>query len=125
MLPINDRYPIADLIQACRDYVEISGRRISFEWALINDVNDSPEQAQKLANLLEGLNCHVNLIPLNPTEGFAGKKSTRERVSTFRNVLTAKGISCTVRVRRGIDIQAGCGQLAEGKNDQIFTHSIS
>lgn len=119
MLPINDRYPIADLIQACRDYVDISGRRITFEWALINDVNDSPEQAHKLADLLEDLNCHVNLIPLNPTEGFAGKKSVRERVSEFRNVIHSKGISCTVRVRRGIDIHAGCGQLAEGNDYQI------
>lgn len=118
MLPINERYPIAELIQACEEYVEISGRRITFEWALIKDVNDSPEQAQKLANLLEGLNCHVNIIPLNPTEGFAGKKSTRERVAEFQKTLKSKGISCTVRVRRGIDIQAGCGQLAESNASQ-------
>ena len=125
MLPINDRYPIADLIQACKEYVDVSGRRITFEWALINDVNDSPEQAQKLANLLEGLNCHVNLIPLNPTQGFGGKKSTRERVSEFRKILSAKGISCTVRVRRGIDIQAGCGQLAESKKTKEVSPSGS
>lgn len=124
MLPINDRYPIADLIQACREYVEVSGRRITFEWALINDVNDGPDQAQKLANLLEGLNCHVNLIPLNPTEGFAGKKSTRGRVSEFRKILSTKGISCTVRVRRGIDIHAGCGQLAEGKKNAVISPSV-
>lgn len=115
MLPVNERYPIADLIQACRDYVEMSGRRVTFEWALIADVNDSFEQASKLAGLLEGLNCHVNLIPLNPTKGFEGTRSTRARVAAFRKILTDKGISCTVRVRRGIDIQAGCGQLAEGE----------
>jgi 23S rRNA (adenine2503-C2)-methyltransferase len=113
MLPVNDRYPIADLIQACRNYTEESGRRISFEWALIQGTNDTPEQAHKLAALLAGLNCHVNLIPLNPTEGFAGDKSSRERVSDFRAILLEQGVSCTVRVRRGIDIQAGCGQLAE------------
>jgi 23S rRNA (adenine2503-C2)-methyltransferase len=113
MLPINDRYPIADLIQACHEYVEQSGRRITFEWALIKDVNDSTEQAIELAQLLKGLNCHVNIIPLNPTKGFAGARSTRERVAEFRDILHAEGISCTVRVRRGIDIQAGCGQLAE------------
>lgn len=113
MLPVNDRYPIADLIEACRDYTQQSGRRITFEWALIQGTNDTPEEAHRLAALLAGLNCHVNLIPLNPTQGFAGDKSSRDRVADFRSVLLEHGISCTVRVRRGIDIQAGCGQLAE------------
>lgn len=113
MLPVNDRYPISKLLEACRDYVSETGRRITFEWALIQGVNDTPEQAHKLAKLLVGLNCHVNVIPLNPTNGYEGQRSTRERVSAFRDILEAEGISCTVRVRRGIDIQAGCGQLAE------------
>ncbi|MCL4258951.1 MAG: radical SAM protein, partial [Anaerolineales bacterium] len=118
MLPVNNRYPIKDLIQACRDYVQTTGRRITFEWALINGVNDTPEQARKLAALLQGLNCHVNVIPLNPTRGYPGQRSTRERVAEFRSILEAAGISCTVRVRRGIDIQAGCGQLAESEGQQ-------
>lgn len=113
MLPVNKRFPIKELIDACRDYVATTGRRITFEWALIQDVNDSEEEATNLARLLKGLNCHVNVIPLNPTRGYNGARSTRERVSAFRDVLEAHGISCTVRVRRGIDIQAGCGQLAE------------
>lgn len=113
MLPVNHRYPIKDLIQACREYVDFTGRRITFEWALIQNVNDSPEEAQHLAELLSGLNCHVNVIPLNPTRGYSGERSTRGRVATFRDILESHGISCTVRVRRGIDIQAGCGQLAE------------
>lgn len=113
MLPVNQRYPIKDLIQACREYVEVTGRRITFEWALIQNVNDSPEEAHRLAELLRGLNCHVNVIPLNPTRGYDGERSTRERVAAFRDILSTHGISCTVRVRRGIDIQAGCGQLAE------------
>ncbi len=113
MLPVNQRYPIKDLIQACRDYVETTGRRITFEWALIQNVNDGPDEARRLAELLAGLNCHVNVIPLNPTRGYSGERSTRERVSAFRDILESHGISCTVRVRRGIDIQAGCGQLAE------------
>jgi 23S rRNA (adenine2503-C2)-methyltransferase len=113
MLPINKRYPIKDLLQACREYVSITGRRLTFEWALIQDVNDSPEEAKRLATLLRELNCHVNVIPLNPTKGYSGERSTRERVAAFRDVLVNAGISCTVRVRRGIDIQAGCGQLAE------------
>jgi 23S rRNA (adenine2503-C2)-methyltransferase len=113
MLPINDRYPIKDLIAACREYVQATGRRITFEWALINGINDTPEQAHKLAALLQGLNCHVNVIPLNPTRGYPGQRSTREHVSEFKAILEAAGVPCTVRVRRGIDIQAGCGQLAE------------
>lgn len=113
MLPVNDRYPIADLMAACREYTEKSGRRITFEWALIHGKNDSPEQARQLAELLGRLNCHVNLIPLNPTQGYEGQKSSREHVKAFRSVLEEHGISATVRVRRGIDIQAGCGQLAE------------
>lgn len=113
MLPVNKRFPIKELIDACRDYVTTTGRRITFEWALIQNVNDSPEEAANLARLLKGINCHVNVIPLNPTHGYSGARSTRDRVAAFRDVLEAQGISCTVRVRRGIDIQAGCGQLAE------------
>jgi 23S rRNA (adenine2503-C2)-methyltransferase len=112
MLPIATRYPIPELIDACRDYTEKTRRRISFEWALIQDVNDKPEQAKKLADLLEGLLCHVNLIPLNPTESYQGQRSNQKRVEAFHHILEARGIPCTVRVRRGIDIQAGCGQLA-------------
>lgn len=115
MLPVNNRYPLAELLAACREYVELTSRRITFEWALIYGVNDSPEQALKLANLLGGLSCHVNVIPLNPTEKYAGKATTRERAVAFQKTLEARGIPCTVRVRRGIDIQAGCGQLAAGQ----------
>ncbi len=113
MLPINDRYPIQELIRACREYTEATGRRVTFEWALIQNQNDSPEEAGRLVKLLQGLNCHVNIIPLNPTQGYAGQRSTRESVAAFKQILDNAGISCTVRVRRGIDIQAGCGQLAE------------
>lgn len=112
MLPVNKRYPIEELIAACRDYVNATGRRITFEWALINGVNDTPEQAEKLARLLKGLLCHVNAIPLNPTTGYTGQATTRERSSAFQQTLERHGIPCTIRIRRGIDIQAGCGQLA-------------
>ncbi|HOO92381.1 MAG TPA: 23S rRNA (adenine(2503)-C2)-methyltransferase, partial [Opitutales bacterium] len=105
-------YPIADLIAACRDYVTETGRRITFEWALIHGVNDTPAEAAKLAGLLKGLLCHVNAIPLNPTEGFDGKSTTQTRAEAFRQILENAGIPCTIRIRRGIDIQAGCGQLA-------------
>lgn len=111
LVPINRRYPLAQLLAACRNYVARTGRRITFEWALIRDVNDTPEQARALVRLISGLLCHVNVIPLNPTRGYAGAPSTRERVAAFREILERAGIPCTVRVRRGIDIQAGCGQL--------------
>lgn len=112
MLPINKKYPIRNLLDACRDYVKTTGRRITFEWALINEVNDTPEQAKILAGLLAGINCHVNAIPLNPTTGYNGKATSRVRAETFRQILEDNGIPCTIRMRRGIDIRAGCGQLA-------------
>lgn len=115
MLPINKRYPIDELLAACREYVEKTSRRITFEWALIEGVNDTPEQARLLGARLRGLLCHVNLIPLNPTHGYKGRGSTQERAKAFIAELSHYGIPCTLRMRRGIDIQAGCGQLATGK----------
>jgi 23S rRNA (adenine2503-C2)-methyltransferase len=112
MMPVNKRYPIEALLDACRQYVATTGRRITFEWALIRDVNDSPEVARRLAQRLRGLLCHVNVIPLNPTSHFSGQATTRERAEAFKAVLEENGIPCTIRIRRGIDIQAGCGQLA-------------
>jgi 23S rRNA (adenine2503-C2)-methyltransferase len=115
MMPINLKYPVQELIQACWEYTHKTHRRITFEWALIQDVNDSIEQAGKLGKLLEDMLCHVNVIPLNPTEGYDGQASTKERAQAFKSELGRYGISCTIRLRRGIDIQAGCGQLAHAK----------
>ncbi len=112
MMPINKRYKIAEVLEACEYYVAKTSRRVTFEWALIHGVNDMPEVAKKLAALLRGLMCHVNAIPLNPTKGFEGKGADRERAGIFKETLEAGGIPCTIRMRRGIDIQAGCGQLA-------------
>ena len=111
MLPINRRYPIEVLLAACRAYIAATQRRISFEWALIEGVNDTPEQAQALAQLITGMLCHVNLIPLNPTRGYAGSASTRRRILAFRARLDAARIPNSLRTRRGLDIHAGCGQL--------------
>lgn len=111
MLPINKRYPIEVLLATCRAYTAATHRRISFEWALIEHVNDTPEQAQALAQSIKGMLCHVNLIPLNPTHGYAGSASTRERIAAFRAILDAAHIPNSLRIRRGIDIHAGCGQL--------------
>lgn len=113
LIPINRKWPIAELMDAIRYYIEKTHRRITFEWALINGENDTIAQAQKLGELVQGMLCHVNLIPLNPTAGYGGAPSSLERVDKFREVLTAYGVSSTVRVRRGIDIQAGCGQLRD------------
>ena len=111
LVPINKRYPLDVLMSAVRQYIERTRRRVSFEWALIEGVNDTPEQARALAKLVKRMLCHVNLIPLNPTSGYSGAASTRERIAAFRSVLEAAGIPNTLRLRRGIDIQAGCGQL--------------
>ncbi|HEX3053331.1 MAG TPA: 23S rRNA (adenine(2503)-C(2))-methyltransferase RlmN [Aggregatilineaceae bacterium] len=111
LLPVNRRWPLADLLDAIRYYLDQTGRRVTFEWALIAGENDTPEQAHQLGQLLKGLKCHVNLIPLNPTAGYGGQPSNPERVKVFQDILQTYGIPSTVRVRRGIDIQAGCGQL--------------
>jgi len=112
IMPVNKRYKIDEIIDACKYYIEQTGRRVTFEWALISGVNDTPEVAHKLANRLKGLMCHVNAIPLNPTAGFNGEATDRQRANLFKEMLEQAGIPCTIRMRRGIDIQAGCGQLA-------------
>jgi len=117
ILPVNKRYKINAIIEACRYYVEKTHRRVTFEWALISGVNDTPEVARKLAAKLKGLLCHVNAIPLNPTDGFHGEATDRQRALKFKETLELAGIECTIRMRRGVDIQAGCGQLA-GKNQR-------
>jgi 23S rRNA (adenine2503-C2)-methyltransferase len=111
LLPVNKRYPLSDLIAACYEYVEKTGRRMSFEWTLIQGENDTPEQAHALGRLLKGLHCHVNVIPLNLTAGYHGGPSAQGRIDTFIAILGEYGIPATVRIRRGIDIDAGCGQL--------------
>lgn len=113
LIPVANRWPLADLMTACDYYIEKTGRRLTFEWALIQHENDTREQAQALGRLLAGKLCHVNLIPLNPTKGYAGGPSGRDRVEAFQNELATFGVSSSVRVRRGIDIQAGCGQLRD------------
>jgi len=112
MMPVNKKYGVDEILDACHYYIDRTGRRITFEWALIEGVNDTPEQAVKLARKLKGMLCHVNAIPLNPTVGYSGKATTHERAEVFKEILNKAGIPCTVRIRRGIDIQAGCGQLA-------------
>ncbi len=112
LLPVAKAYPLDELLAACRDYAQTTGRRVTFEWALIEGLNDTPEQARLLASKIKGMLCHVNAIPLNPTAGYGGKAAGRERAERFKAALEQAGIPCTIRLRRGIEIQAGCGQLA-------------
>ena len=112
LLPINKKYPLAVLFEAVRKYYALTKRRVTFEWALIQGKNDTAAQARALADLAVGLPCHVNVIPLNPTRDYAGQATTRARAAAFKAALESCGLPCTIRVRRGIDINAGCGQLA-------------
>ena len=120
LLPVNKRYPLQELIAACHEYVSKTGRRMTFEWTAISGQNDTPEQAQTLGRLLNNLSCHVNIIPLNPTTGFGGDPSALTRVQAFIDILAQYGVPATIRVRRGIDIDAGCGQL---KSKVIKSHA--
>ena len=117
LVPINRRYPIDQLMEACAGYLAAKGRRLSFEWALIDGVNDRASDAAELAALTRRfhLPAHVNLIPLNPTPGYPTVGSPAARVREFRDDLVARGVNATVRRNRGTDIDAACGQLAAGQ----------
>jgi len=117
LVPINRRYPIDDLVDACADYLTVRNRRISFEWAMIDGVNDRDSDARELAALCARLSpaAHVNLIPLNPTPGYPTVGSPPGRVERFRDLLERHGANATVRRNRGTDIDAACGQLAAGQ----------
>jgi 23S rRNA (adenine2503-C2)-methyltransferase len=110
-MPINSRYPIGELLDACRAYVGRTKRRIFFEYVLLRGQNDSTAQAAKLGRLLQGLLCHVNLIPVNPTGGGPYARPRREAGAAFQETLARHGVPSTVRMEKGIDINAGCGQL--------------
>ena len=111
LVPVNRKYPIAELMGACRYYVEKTNRRVSFEYVMIDGVNDSVEQAETLADLLRGLLGHVNLIPMNPVAESPFQPTPWTRVLAFEATLRRRGIPCTVRVARGDPIDAACGQL--------------
>ena len=117
LVPINKRYPIDELMAACADYLAVKGRRLSFEWAMIDGVNDRDGDAAELGKLCRRfrLPAHVNLIPLNPTPGYPTVGSPLKRVHEFRDTLETLGVNATVRRNRGTDIDAACGQLAAGQ----------
>jgi 23S rRNA (adenine2503-C2)-methyltransferase len=111
IMPIAYKYSIIDIIEACKYYINRTGRRITFEYALVNDINDNVEDAKALSNLLQSLLCHVNLIPVNEIKEKEFKKSSNEKIRDFSNILTKNGIETTVRREMGSDINAACGQL--------------
>jgi 23S rRNA (adenine2503-C2)-methyltransferase len=113
LVPINGKYPLRVLVAACRRYADRSRRRVTFEYALMDHVNDTARHARGVARLLEGMLAHVNLIPLNPTPGSAYGRSPYPRVKAFERILRESGIPATLRVEKGIRIAAGCGQLRQ------------
>jgi 23S rRNA (adenine2503-C2)-methyltransferase len=124
LVPINRRYPLDALLEACGGYLAVKGRRVSFEWALIDGVNDHEHDGRELAALCRRLRpaAHVNLIPLNPTPGYPTRGTPAAGVRHFRDLLVALGVNATVRQNRGTDIDAACGQLAAGQPVTLSTH---
>jgi 23S rRNA (adenine2503-C2)-methyltransferase len=115
LVPLNRTYPLEVLEEACAEYVEATGRRLSFEWALIDGVNDRARDALELSGIARRLKAHVNLIPLNPTPGYEVRGSSPSRVREFRRSLDTLGVNATVRSTRGAEIDAACGQLSGGE----------
>ena len=118
LVPVNRRWPLAGLLEACRAYLSAKRRRLSFEWAMIEGVNDHHRDAAELAEAALGLGApavHVNLIPLNTTPGYPARGSSPERIRAFQSELAARGVNATIRRNRGNDIDAACGQLAGGQ----------
>ena len=110
-VPINNTYPIGDLIEACKKYIEITNRKVFFEYVLLHGQNDSKPHAEKLGKLLKPLLCHLNLIPVNPTLKSDYKRSNSDKINAFREIISKYNIPSTIRMEKGIDINAGCGQL--------------
>jgi 23S rRNA (adenine2503-C2)-methyltransferase len=112
LIPTAHRYPLAEIIAACKEYIAKTGRRVTFEYCLMAGINDSVEQARALAALLDGMLCHVNLIPVNPTADGSIHRPARTASLAFQRELVARGVACTVRVEKGVEISAACGQLS-------------
>lgn len=119
LMPVNRRWHVRELIDVCRRYIQQTGRRISFEYAMIRDVNDSDECAAQLAALLKGMLCHVNLIPVNTVRERDFVKSDKSRLESFTRILEHRGINVTVRRSLGSDINASCGQLRRAHREEI------
>lgn len=117
IMPIANKYSIAEIIEACRYYIDTTGRRVSFEYSLVRDFNDTPECAQQLISLLKGLNCHVNLIPVNPIKERDFEQTRQKEIQLFKNKLEKAGINVTIRREMGRDIDGACGQLRKSYSE--------
>jgi len=125
LVPINKRYPLAELAAACQEYLTAKNRRLSFEWAMIEGVNDRDSDARELAAYARNLRAHVNLIPLNPTPGYPTIGTSRARVREFRDLLVDAGANATIRANRGTDIDAACGQLSTSHGAAAATGGLA
>jgi 23S rRNA (adenine2503-C2)-methyltransferase len=125
LVPVNRRYPLDVLREACAEYVDRTRRRLSLEWALIDGVNDRVADARELAEFARSLRAHVNLIPLNPTPGYPVQGTPPERVRAFADRLRGLGVNVTVRRNRGMDIEAACGQLRAAHEARPVTVGVS
>jgi 23S rRNA (adenine2503-C2)-methyltransferase len=112
LVPINNHFPLENLIATCHEYIKLTNRRISFEYVFIEGINDGTKQAEELISLVKGLLCHINLIPHNPIEKSQVFSSKDNRIQAFYRILTSAGIPTTIRKSQGAEIKAGCGQLA-------------
>jgi len=119
LMPVNRRYPLEELLAACREYPLAPRRRITFEYVLMDGVNDAPEDARRLVGLLRGLRCKVNLLPLNESPLLPFRASPRRRVEAFQKILTARGLTATIRESRGQDISAACGMLHNASEEGL------
>lgn len=125
LMPVANKYSIAELMEACRYYVEKTSRRITYEYSLVKGVNDGPKQAQELIELIKGTNCHVNLIPVNPIKEREFKQTEGPQINKFKNKLEKNGINVTIRREMGRDINGACGQLRKSYIDGNGTESGS
>jgi len=119
LMPVANRYSVEEIIETCHEYYEKTGRRITFEYSLVEGVNDSEEQAKELCHLIKGLNCHVNLIPVNPIKERNYRHSSMQFIQKFKNILEKNRINVTIRREMGADIDAACGQLRKSYMDNM------
>ena len=124
MMPIANQYSIREVLDACRNYFNKTGRRITFEYALVGGENDSEQDAKELASLLKGLNCHVNLIPVNPIKERNFRRGNKKEIVNFQNKLENYGINVTIRREMGTDIDGACGQLRKSYLDDRRKSSL-
>ena len=118
LMPVANKYEIHEVIEACRYYFEQTGRRVTFEYSLVGGVNDTDEDVRRLADLIHGMNCHVNLIPVNPIKERSYVQSGRKAIEAFKGCLESKGINVTIRREMGRDIDGACGQLRKSYMDK-------